>query len=198
MRRLLGSRVSRHYLVSRKLGVGRLHLAWMIEVPWADHMSWYYKTHDLSHIFFVPPLLLVSDLSRIDSGGRDGEILAFFGILGFPKIPFALPVLLLLSFFGFIKKLKILGRSGCGSECKAPKSPGVIAAMIFNCSLGLDFVCDGMSRSIPSETTQISLLHVKTPAEARLGLGPHCLFYQLFIVNQLGIVLVHPSFDGWL
>ena len=111
------------------------------------------KTRDLTHVLLVLPLALASDLSRVDSGGRVGGILEFF------KILLALPVLLLL----ILGRLGILGGSSRGG-CGAFRSLGVIPTMIFPRSLGLDLVRGGVSRSIPSETTQISLPHVGTRA----------------------------------
>ena len=113
---------------------------------------------DSTYVFFVLPLLSTPiDLGRIDSRGRGG------GILWFPGISLALPVLFLI-LLGIIGRLGILGGSRCGSGCGALRSLGVIPAMIFSRFLGLDLVRGDVSRSIPSETIQIRLPHVRTRA----------------------------------
>ena len=113
-------------------------------------------TRDSTYVLLVlPPLSTPSDLGRVDSGGRGG------GILGFPGAPFASPVLLFV-LLGFIGRLGILGGSRCGSGCGALRSLGVIPAMIFPRSLGLDLVRSGVSRLVLPETTQMSLPYVGT------------------------------------
>ena len=116
------------------------------------------ETHDLAHVLLVSSLLLGSEPRRVDSRGQVG------GILGFFEIPPALVVLLLFILLGFIGRLGILGGNGCGSGCRALGSLGVITAMIIQRFLSLDFVRGSVSQSIPLETTQISLSHVKTRA----------------------------------
>ena len=115
------------------------------------------ETHDLAHVFLVPFPSLASNLCRIDSGGLGGGILEFLGI------PLTLVIFLLFILPGFIRRLGILSKSGYGSRCGAfSRWLGVISAMIFPRSLGLDLVRGGVSRSVPSETTQISFSHVGT------------------------------------
>ena len=115
------------------------------------------ETRNLTHVLLLSPLPFTSNLSYVDSGGQVGGILGFFGIF------LVLSVLLLLILLAFIGRLGILSGSG-GSGCGALKSLGVIPAMVFHRSLGLDFVRGGVSRSILSETTQISLPHIGTRA----------------------------------
>ena len=113
-------------------------------------------TRDSTYVLLVlPPLSTPSDLGRVDSGGRGG------GILGFPGTPLASPVLLLV-LLGFIGRLRILGGSRYESGCGALRSLGVISAMVFSRSLGLDLVRSGVSGLTSSEDLEISLLHVGT------------------------------------
>ena len=114
------------------------------------------EPRDLTHVFLLVPFPLASDLSCVDSESRVDGIFGFFGI------PLALPVLLLLILLGFIGRLGILVRSGCGSRCGAFRSLGIIPAIFFYRFLGLDFVRGSVSRPIPSKTTQISYPHVGT------------------------------------
>lgn len=104
------------------------------------------KIHHLTFILLFLPLL-VSNLGRIDFGGRGGRV---------PGIPPILMLLLLFVLFSLIRRFGILG----GSRYGGPRSLGVILAM--HCFLGLDLVGDSMSRLIPLETIQVSLSFIKT------------------------------------
>ena len=104
------------------------------------------ETRDLT-LVLLPLSLLVSNLGRVDSGGQGGRILG---------ISLIFILLLLLVFFGLIGRFEILVRSEHGS----PRSLKVILAIY--CPLDLELVGADMSRSIFSETIQVSFLYVKT------------------------------------
>ena len=99
-------------------------------------------TRDLIYVFFFP--FVVTELHLVDSNGRGG-------------IPLSFVLLLFLVFSGLIGRLGILGKSRYGSL-----SLGFVPAMIFYCSLSLDFVCGGVGRSIPLRDLLVSLLYVRT------------------------------------
>ena len=117
------------------------------------------ETHNLTHVLLVPSFL-VSELICINSGGRDGGIFGFSGILRFFRISFVSVVLFPFILLGFIRRLGILS----GSGHRALRRLEVIPTMIFHHSLGLDFVRGVMGWSIPLKTTRISFLHIRTRA----------------------------------
>ena len=108
-------------------------------------------TDDLIYVFFILLSLYTSTYLSIDSGGRSDRI------SGFPGISLVFILLLFFILPSLIGRLGILSGSG-------PKrlSPRFVSAMLLYCSLGLDFVRGGMSRSTSSGNLLISLPHIKT------------------------------------
>lgn len=107
-------------------------------------------THDLTHLFLVPPLFAF-DFGHLDPGGRGGEILGFLGA------SLVLILLLILVFSGLMGRLRLLNGSRRGAH-----SPGFVTAMIFHYSLGLDFVHGGVSKSTSLEDLYIGLSYIRT------------------------------------
>ena len=87
---------------------------------------------------------MVTDLRLVDSVGWGG-------------IPLGFVLLLLFVLLDLIRRFEILGRTGYRSL-----GLGFVPAMIFYCSLGLDFVCNSMGWSIPSGDLLVGLLYLKT------------------------------------
>ena len=94
-------------------------------------------TLDLTYVF------LLCDLRLVDSGGRVG------GLSLMLSPPPASP--------GLVQRLGILGGSGLGSL-----SLGLVPAIVFCCSLGLDLVSGSVGGPVPSKDLLISLLYVGT------------------------------------
>ena len=111
-------------------------------------------TRDLAWVLLLSSSFLVSDLGPVDSGGR--------GVSRFPGIPLVSMLLLLFILFTLIGRLRILGRSGCGSGSGTFRSLGVIPAIYR--PFHLDFMGGGMGRSTSLEIAQISRSHVGTRA----------------------------------
>ena len=99
-------------------------------------------TRNLIYVLLLPSM--VTELRLVDSGGRGGILLGFV-------------LLLLLVLPGLIGRLGILGRSRYGSL-----SLGFVPAMIFHCSLSLDFVCSDVGRSIPLGDLLVGFSYVGT------------------------------------
>ena len=95
-------------------------------------------TRDLPWVLLLSPFL-VSDLGRVDSGGR--------GISGLPGIPLASVLFLLFVLFSLIGGRLGIGGSGRGSGGGTFTSAFIPTAYR---SLGLDFVCVDVSGLVPS------------------------------------------------
>ena len=98
-------------------------------------------TRDLIYVLLCS---VVTDLRFVNSGG-------------WGEIPLGFVLLLLLVFPGLIGRPGILGRSGYGSL-----SLRFVPAIIFHHSLGLDFVCGSVGRSISSGDLLVSFSYIKT------------------------------------
>ena len=105
-------------------------------------------TGDLTCVPLLLLLLLffVSNLSRVDSGGRGGGISRFPGVLS----------ILILLLFLFLPSL--IGRLGLRDGSESFRSLEVLSAQ--HRSLGLNFVRGGMSGSTSSEDLYFNLSHI--------------------------------------
>ena len=99
-------------------------------------------TRDLTYVLLLPSM--GTELRLVDSGGQSGISLSFV-------------LLLLLVLPGLIERLGILGKSKYGSL-----SLGFVSAIIFYCFWSLDFVCNGMGRSILLGDLFVGLSYVGT------------------------------------
>ena len=104
------------------------------------------EIHDHTQVpkFFLL-LARLSGLSCVYSGSRGGVFSLSFMLFLF----FVLP--------GLIGRLEILGASKHRNL-----GFGFVPAMIFHCSLGLDFVCGGVERSISLGDLLVSLPYIRT------------------------------------
>ena len=96
-------------------------------------------TQNLTYVFFL--LFVVIELYLINSGGRVG------------RIPFVFMLLCLFLLPGIIRRLEIIIES---------LSFGFVPAIIFHCSLSLDFVCGGMCWLASLGNLLIGLLYMET------------------------------------
>ena len=108
-------------------------------------------TRDLTYVLYLP--FVVTDLRLVDSSGRNRLPLILFLVL--PTL-----LLLLLSFFKALSGISALSGHFLGGSRYL--SLGVVPAMIFHCSLSLDFVCGGVRRLISLEDLLIGLSYVET------------------------------------
>ena len=108
-------------------------------------------TRDLTSVLLLP--FMVINLHLVDSGGRGRILLIFFLVTS------AL-LLLLPNFLGALSVISALSCHFLGGSRHL--SLGVDLAMIFHRSLGLDFVCGGVGRSILSGDLLVGLLYIRT------------------------------------
>ena len=105
-------------------------------------------------IYSFSPLSVVTSLCFLDFGGRIGGIpLVFVLVLFFISL-------------GLIKRLGILGRNRHRSL-----SLGFVFAMIFYCSLSLEFVCSSVCQLAFLRNLLIDLLYIKTFSSTHFCLG---------------------------
>ena len=94
---------------------------------------------DLTYIF------LLCDLRLVDSGGWIGGLSLVFMLFPSPVSP------------GLVRRLRILGGSGLGSF-----SLGLVLAVVFCCSLGLDLVNGSVGGPVPLKDLLIGFPYVGT------------------------------------
>ena len=99
-------------------------------------------TRNLTYVLLF--LSIVTDFCFVDSGG-------------WRKIPLGFMLFLLLVFSGLIGRLGILGRSRYRNL-----SLRSVPALVFHCSLSLDFVCGGVGQLILLGDLLVGLSYVKT------------------------------------
>ena len=108
-------------------------------------------TCNLTYILFLP--FVVTSLRFIDSGGQNKILL----------VPSSVPSVFLFFFLSFLGAFSVISALSCyflgGSR---HLSLGVVSAMIFHCSLSLDFVCGRVRQLISSRDLLIGLSYVGT------------------------------------
>ena len=112
-------------------------------------------TRDIGRVrFFRSGATLFQVVSCVDSGGWDGILLIF------SSVP---PTLLLLlpSFFGALSIISALSCHFLSRSKHRSLGLGIVLAMIFHCSLSLDFLCGDVGRLISLGDLVIGLLYVR-------------------------------------